>query len=248
MISDPRISGYRDPNLSAALRAFYAGPVGQRLIPEIQHHLSRCVQDQFGFHALQVGTIAPEINMFESGRIRHFARMDVDLVGTDFCGQTGSLPILSDSVDFVFLAHSLDFAIDPYQVLREVERVLVNDGHVLILGFNPLSLYGIWKLFRGRKGRMPWCGRFYPATRVGDWLALLGFQLRDRNYVGFRPPLRNGVLMEKLGFMDRFGPRYARYLGGAYLLLAKKHVVPITPIRPRWQLRRALFPAANELA
>jgi len=248
VIHESKISGYRDPQLSAELRQFYSGAVGQRMLPEIERYLSRCLPDLFGFHALQIGVIAPGADFFEPSRIRHRALMDRDAANADFCGLSGSLPIRSESVDFVFLAHSLDYAVDPYQVLREVERVLVKDGHVLILGFNPLSFYGLWKLFRGWKGRMPWCGRFYLATRVGDWLSLLGFEPLDRSYIGFRPPVRRASVSDRLVFLDRLGPRYLRYFGGAYLLLAKKYVAPITPIRPRWRPRRALFPAGNELA
>ncbi len=59
-----------------------------------------------------------------------------------------------DSIDLVFLPHTLEFSADPHQVLRETERVLIPEGRVIILGFNPLSSLGLWRLFRRRGGRI----------------------------------------------------------------------------------------------
>lgn len=240
-----RIEDYRDPALPEALRQFYATGAGQFLLPQIETQVAEFMPRLFGVRALQIGNIAPQLDFFQSSSIRYRACMELDGVAAKLRARPEAIPVMSGSADLVFLNHSLDFAVDPYQVLREVERVLVPDGHVLILGFNPLSWYGGWKLVRGWRGNMPWCGRFYLATRVADWLSLLGFQLLDRRYVGFTPPVRNQALRGRLAFMESWGPRYLRYFGGAYLLLAKKHVAAVTPLRPRWLPRRALFPAPS---
>jgi hypothetical protein len=50
----------------------------------------------------------------------------------------------------VVLPHALELARDPHHALREVERVLVPEGRVVISGFNPASLWGL----RQRAGRM----------------------------------------------------------------------------------------------
>ena len=61
-----------------------------------------------------------------------------------------ALPFPQHSVDLVVLPHSLELARDPHQTLREVERVLVPEGRVVIAGFNPASLWGM----RQRAGRI----------------------------------------------------------------------------------------------
>lgn len=238
-----RIRDYRDPVLPAMLRSFYASPHGEALVQDMQVRLAGLLSGLFGFHAVQVGHLTAGVDLLSASPIRHRIYADTDGFAPSLRMESGALPLQSDSVDLVFLAHTLDFAVDPYQVLREVERVLIPDGHVLILGFNPLSSYGLRKLVSGWNGAMPWCGRFYLATRVADWLSLLGFEIRARNYLGYRPPMGGPSMLNRLQFMEGFGSRWLPNLGGLYLLLAQKHVAAITPIRPRWLARRALFPA-----
>jgi SAM-dependent methyltransferase len=54
-----------------------------------------------------------------------------------------ALPFPNHSLDLVVLPHALELARDPHLTLREVERVLVPEGRVVITGFNPLSLWGL---------------------------------------------------------------------------------------------------------
>ncbi|WP_223717365.1 class I SAM-dependent methyltransferase, partial [Escherichia fergusonii] len=56
-----------------------------------------------------------------------------------------ALPFPANSLDLVVLPHALELASDPHETLREVERVLVPEGRVVILGFNPASLWGLWQ-------------------------------------------------------------------------------------------------------
>ncbi|MBK6906226.1 MAG: methyltransferase domain-containing protein [Rhodocyclaceae bacterium] len=44
------------------------------------------------------------------------------------------LPFASNSIDLVVVPHTLEFDSNPHQVLREVERVLVPEGQVLVSG------------------------------------------------------------------------------------------------------------------
>ncbi|VTP60588.1 Methyltransferase domain [Serratia rubidaea] len=54
------------------------------------------------------------------------------------------LPFAAKSVDACLLAHSLPYADDPHRMLREVDRILIDDGWLVISSFNPLSLLG-WR-------------------------------------------------------------------------------------------------------
>jgi SAM-dependent methyltransferase len=70
------------------------------------------------------------------------------------------LPFTHESCDLVVLHHTLDFSPNPHQSLREVSRVLKSGGHVVIVGFNPISLWGIRRLFSRFSEVAPWCARF----------------------------------------------------------------------------------------
>ena len=63
-----------------------------------------------------------------------------------------ALPFPDHSLDLVVLPHALELSRDPHLTLREVERVLVPEGRVMILGFNPASLWGLRQRF-GRARR-----------------------------------------------------------------------------------------------
>ncbi len=149
-----------------------------------------------------------------------------------------ALPMASDSIDVIVLPHTLEFETDPHQVIREAERVLIPEGHVVILGFNPWSLWGLWRLFLRRGSYPPWCGNFRGLTRIKDWLALLGFDNIEEQGYFFRPPLQNVRVMQKLGFMENVGARWWPGLAGCYVLLAKKRVATLTPIKPSWRRSR----------
>lgn len=228
------------------LRTWYAGLLGQWLLESEREQLEAVLPNLFGYHLLQVGCLSDH-DLLDSSRILHRVVVDVDADDvTDVFGLFGrpdALPIESDSVDVVLLPHTLEFENDPHQVLREVDRVLVPEGHVVILGFNPWSIWGTWWTMRLRRGGPPWCGRFRSTLRIQDWLALLGFDTVMSQGYFFRPPFHHAGIMRRLDFMERLGKRWWPIFGGAYLLVAKKRVATLTPIKPRWRPRRSLVAA-----
>ena len=156
-------------------------------------------------------------------------------------GDPLNLPVASDSIDVVMLPHTLDFSPDPHQTLREVERVLIAEGHVIVLGFNPWSLWGGWKLFRRHSGKVPWCGRFISPQRVRDWLSLLGFEMNRYESFMYRPPLAQPGVMKRLERMERMGKHYWTRLSGVYAIHGVKRVSTLTPLEPGWKLRTRLL-------
>lgn len=226
------------------LRAWYNRPVGQQLLQQERQLLDEILSTLFGYHILQIGCLLGN-DLLSSSRIPHRVLLDPDGGGETLRPGTyaypDAIPIAADSVDVVLLPHTLEFERDPHQILREVDRILIPEGYVVILGFNPWSLWGLWRLVRGRKGHAPWCGDFLSVTRVKDWMALLGFDVVKVEHHFFCPPLKNRVLMHKLKFMERLGQRLCPRLSGAYLLVAQKRVTTLTPIKPRWQPRRRLL-------
>jgi len=145
------------------------------------------------------------------------------------------LPFDQRSVDIVLLPHTLEFAADPHQVLREVSRVLSPEGHVVILGFNPFSLWGLRRLLARRQRPTPWNGNFLHLNRLKDWLKLLNFDLVQGGMLYYRPPLSSEAAMDRLRFLDQAGNRWWPMAGAVYLLVAKKRVLGMTALRPEWR-------------
>lgn len=231
------------------LRAWYGQGLGQLLLEDERRELDCVLANLFGYYLLQVGS-AMDAYLLESSRIRHQVILDDHWPAepgcarpaqvTGLCGKPHGLPVQSDSVDVVLLPHTLEFAASSHEVLREVERVLVAEGHVVILGFNPWSLWGLWRLLRRRRNA-PWHGAFRGMYRIKDWLSLLGFDIVQAHSYFFRPPLQREVMMRRLQWFERLGRRWWPFLGGAYVIVAKKRVTTLTPIKPRWRPRRSLL-------
>lgn len=228
------------------LEQWYATRLGRLLAEQEQQQLDSELVNLFGYHLLHLGSPA-DGTMLRASRVNHHMRTRLDsdsrAAGQDervLCLQPTALPFTPDSLDVVVLSHVLEFSYDPHTVLREVERSLIPEGHVAILGFNPLSLWGLVRLFRGGKGQLPWCGHFMTLTRLKDWLALLGFDVVQQRRYCYRPPWQRPRLMQRLGFLERLGRRLWPLFGGGYLLVARKRVVTLTPIRPRWRARRRI--------
>ena len=128
---------------------------GRHVLAWEQDRLDHAVTDAFGFHALQLGL--PELDGLRANRMPHrWVASDSLLVPEplplppppdslittlpahepislhcDF----EALPFPDASIDLVVLPHALELARDPHQTLREVERVLVPEGRVVIAGF-----------------------------------------------------------------------------------------------------------------
>ena len=128
----------------------------------------------------------------------------------------------------IILPHILEFEEHPHQVLREVERALIADGYLIVLGFNPFSLWGLrrWSSIRRPP---PWSGKWISLLRLKDWLALLGFELIEQQSFLFSLSFQRQNFLKLEQFSKRWLP------GDTYLLVAKKRRIPLMPIRPRWK-------------
>jgi SAM-dependent methyltransferase len=230
-------------------------PPGRYLLEWEQDHLDRAVEDAFGFHALQLGL--PQLEGLRANRMPHRWMAHDSLVEPEplvlpppkngvvtttqpphaavavHC-DFDALPFPEHSIDLVVLPHALELARDAHQTLREVERVLVPEGRVVICGFNPASLWGL----RQRAGRMkrgigigrerslylPREGDFIGYWRLRDWLRLLGFELEGGRFGCYRPPLTSERWLQRYAWMDNVGDRWWPVLGAAYFLCAVKRV------------------------
>ena len=234
-------SGERDPG--QALERWFDTPLGEILLQQERARLRPLLSGLFGYYLLQVGFPCLRITPELAGRtmpVLVTPELPPARVGGWVCGDPLQLPVAGDSVDAVLLWHTLDFTHDPRQLLREAERVLIAEGRLIVVGFNPWSLWGGWRLLHSRR-HIPWCGHFFSQGRLHDWLSLLGFELEQSDYLMFRPPLQQRLLMERLQGLEQLGQRSRLLPGGVYILEAVKRVAALTPLKPPWKLRQALL-------
>ena len=210
-------------------------PLGRYFIEREQRYFDQVVADVFGYNAFQLGL--PELDLLRASRIPLRCRAGLSgavHMRTDL----RDLPIASNSVDLILLPHVLEFAEHPHQILREVERVLMPEGQVILAGFNPFSLWGMRRRLRGGVD-YPWRGRFISLIRVKDWLALLGFEIVGGQMACYAPPVKQQKWLERWKFMEAAGDRWWPISGGVYFLQAVKRVRGVRLIMPKWSDRLA---------
>jgi SAM-dependent methyltransferase len=242
MIASPaRVS----PRARGDLARWYRRCVGRALEAAEADELAAILPRLYGHHLLQVTSLSGR-DLAAHSAVVHRVFVDPQGPGeglpVHLRAKPDALPVASDSVAAVILRHTLEFEDNPYQILREVDRVLVADGHVLIFGFNPYSLWGVWRLLRWSRHSGAWGGRVLAPGRVRDWIALLGFEIMATRYHFYRPPIDHARLIDKLGGLEGLGRRFWPALGSGYLLVGRKRVMPLTLIKPRWRPRRGLVP------
>lgn len=234
------------------LRDWLETPPGRYLIAWEQACLDRAVADIFGFHAVQLGL--PELPALAANRMPKQWTVAAAVAGTvgqvSLVADFAALPFPEASLDLVVLPHTLEFNPDPHATLREVERVLVPEGRVVICGLNPASLWGLRQrrahLYR-RLGHgelyLPNAGEFIGFWRLRDWLRLLSFEVEDARFGCYRPALRSEKWLGRHAWMDRIGARWWPIFGAAYFVVAIKRVRGLRWTGPAWKPVRGLAAA-----
>ncbi len=246
--------------------------MASRLLAWEQAQADALLADVFGYHAVQLGW--PQLQALRHNRMPHrwlagaefewpqphkalsgFSHQAMQTPAApntnhgaptqpDVWLDSRAWPWQADSLDLVVLPHTLELSADPHACLREVARVLIPEGQVLITGLNPLSLWG-WQPLRGSSRRLGGAAAqdLIAYRRMRDWLRLLGFEVQVSRFGGWTPALGSERWMQRLGWMERAGERWWPILGGVYLLMATKRVPGgrLLPVRP-WRTVRS--PAA----
>ncbi|HSX20701.1 MAG TPA: methyltransferase domain-containing protein [Gammaproteobacteria bacterium] len=223
----------------AAFRAWCEQPVGKRFISLECEKINSIIPTLYGYDAVLIGE-ANFAACMQQSKIKNQYQVndDMNFVPADprglACSRRDRLAIGTGLMDVVYLAHSLEFAANPHEVLREAYRILRADGHLLISMFNPYSLWGAWGQIAKHSSEVPWRANFMSGAKLKDWLALLGFDIMQINYFGFNLPLNKSNYSTKLSMFERYGQKLDLPFGAAYLVEAAKRVIPLTPAAPLW--------------
>lgn len=232
---------------------------GAALLAEEREQVAAALESVFGDHLLQIGPWGDPAFFRGFARTRRSAVLATSpAAGVDCVCAPDDLPVATDSIDAVLLPHSLETADDPYGVLREVDRILRPDGRIVLLSFNPLGWWGVRHLLSRR--RFPGgVQRMLGEHRLRDWLQLLSYRVQLTSYYHFVAPLFRGG--PRPGAMAGAGLRRsrqdpgcmvsgalrlltpitrARVFAGCYLLVARKEVLALTPLRPVFRRRARL--------
>ncbi len=226
-------------------------PNGEIILDEINSQLAPWWPKLFGYYLLKIGALSGEINSTSCVIKQQITTIDKKLLDKSFdlsankhCiyADIDDLPIQQHSVDVCLLSHAFEFSLDPHHVIREANRVLIPNGYLVITGYNPFSLAGFNKLIPYRRQQCPWRERFFSPMRIKDWLQLMGFEILMEK-TSLHSTLANNTGRGRFyPYWRKFADTYIASLGSIYIIVAKKRVLPLTPIKPKWQLRSKLTP------
>lgn len=226
-----------------ALRQWYETSLGDAVLQTVTDKFDDILPGIFGYQGVQVGQIAPQREMLASAGLHRRIVVDscAETSNSHISGTVEQLPISNNCVNLVFFPHSLEFCENPHSALREADRILTADGHLLIMGFNPVSQFGL----RRAVGRsVPWNGKTYSRARLQDWLSVLGFRVVTEETVFLRPPVNRARFLQKTRYVEKT-QRLLGFMGGIYLIHARKQTMPVTLsrqwLKPRGRLVSGAF-------
>lgn len=195
--------------------------------------LARVLSHIFGDVLIQVGGRADMLLIQDSPIKNHiyFSPFSIER-SLQPCVQTelDELPVSPSSVDVFVIAHMLEFVDQPSVVLQEIYTALQPNGQLIIFGFNPWSLWGLARHYRGHRS-YPWQGKFHSAMQVRQWLRQIGYRIISSKSICFRPPLVDNGKAKKLLFMEALGQVLCPSLGAAYMITAQKREYGVTPLQ-----------------
>lgn len=206
-------------------------PQGRYVMSWEQDKINGVVDDLFGYNALQLGL--PQIPLLAHNRIP-LRQIAGDSGPVHVLCDLRELPFAANSIDLVVMPHVLEFRHDPHQILREVERILIPDGQLVITGFNPISLWGMRQKLPKCPDAFPLNGDYISVLRLKDWLQLLNFEVDRGNFGCYAPPCHQETWLRRLHFLEAAGDRWWSFAGGVYLLRAVKRVRGMRLIMPAW--------------
>lgn len=224
------------------LKSFYQGSVGKELLEEEKSLLEQGLSCVFGYFLVQIGQTS-ENDLLVSSRINQKVIVDnfipkplnneknYEWVYADI----DYLPFKPGSVDAVFLPHTLESVPDPYHLLRQVDKMIMADGRLIISGFNPWG-NKIWKFSFGKYRKNFKQAHLISEKRLVDWLNLLGYELEFILYKTYHSYDSVWTMDFVKAGLQRLAHKLGLEFGNVYVIVAKKRVESPTPVGLNWRL------------
>ena len=217
-----------------SIQSWFTSDLGMYVLKTELAMLEQLLPGLFGYHLAQF-SVQSRV-MHGASPIQNKIIINLNKTKAGLVSNPTQLPFANDSIDVALLHHLLDFVESPQKILRELARAMLPMGHIVIVGFNPMSLWGGWRTIvrsTGRKGMAPWNGAFIRPGRLMDWLNLLDYKIDRAQYSIYRPPVSQ-YLGEVNGYSDGVSRALNLPIGSVYVIVASKHIDAVRSIKPVW--------------
>jgi SAM-dependent methyltransferase len=215
------------------LREFYASPAGHVAARLVRARLAALWPALPGMAVLGIGHPAPYLRLWRAEAARCLAlappqtgacRWPKDAPAATVVAEEEWLPFPDLSFDRVLLVHGLEVAENARRLLREVWRVLRDDGRVIAVVPNRR---GLWAHLESTPFGQ---GQPYSAGQLGRLFERQMFRVERRDAALFAPPFRSRVALRTSPALERLGQAAcpARFAGLA-ILEAEKDIFAAMP-------------------
>lgn len=223
---------------------------GQSILNWEQSQLDQLTTNIFGYYALQLGLLQHDFlaknrmphkwyaQLVKGQKISQLITWHEDLV---LCPEY--LPFASNSIDLLLLPHTLETVANPMQVLREVERVLVPEGRILLTCINPWRNFtaGLQKRnFQNQETDSDYIehNEWLSHQRIIDWLKLLGFDVELLIFGAHSPVIQSPSILRRMAFWNQSMSKLLPISGAVFMVMAVKRVPSIRLLSPNWQTKK----------
>lgn len=211
------------------LEGWFDSEAGQLMLKRQQALVNEAIAGSFGYHLLQL-SVDSRLQLFDNSQVQNnYQCYPLSSSGNLRC-EFDQLPFASESLDVVVVHHVQEYVSNPHVLLREMQRVVIPHGHLVIIGFNPWSILGLYAQFARFLPCSIWQNHSIGPGRIKDWLSLLGFETQLCHF-GYHSP----ALMERSDkpLLKRLLKQWP--LGGFYMISAIKEEAGMIPIKPSWK-------------
>ena len=220
------------------LSKWYRRSVSPVFKKEVFNNFSNIKKLVHGKHALFLG-LTEYKKKFESAHYLSFLDIDGNTL-YEHESESKKLPFEDNSHDVIIILHGLDSTNNPYNLIREIDRIATDDAKIALIGFNNFSLWGLMKPLM-KKSSSPWSSDFHSVFSVKEWFKILSYDViyKDTSNV---MPISNQVFqkyLNKIGFLQKF---LLPNLGGIYYYVFNKKILPLTPVKVSFKQKYVVSP------
>lgn len=222
------------------ITAFYATSLGGLTAALLRRELVSFWPDMAGLAVLGIGHAGPCLEPWRE-KTRCIGLSPAPIGGARWpagqrnlacVAETEALPFADLSFDRVLLVHGLEQAENARRTLREVWRVLKDDGKLIVVLPNRR---GVWAYAESTPFGH---GQPYSERQLSRLLASLFFKVEKQKTALYAPPLDIKLMPRLFWLAERYGPFIAPHFAGLVLAEASKALYGIAPAAKRASARR----------
>lgn len=231
------------------IHTWYQQPLGSKIIQLERQQLMQLPKTLFGNSILQFGAY-PYFNCLDLKNNASYLTVAPNCPAQTSLSHTQAtyteLPFPPNSFDTIIMPHILEFASKPKTIMTETWQTLAPEGHLIIIGFNPWSFNNLWHFFDKTKINLPAWATFYSASKIYQWLRNDYYEIAHHCHFHYLPLSTAEHHGMKWMSFEKLANGLLLNCGSLYLLVLKKSLIPLTPLRTRWHWRE-LFSHKEQL-